>query len=37
MSLLPLFIVVPLGGAFLTPIISKFWSKFPDLVSAICQ
>ena len=31
MSLLPLFVVVPLGAAFLTPIFSKFWKWFPDL------
>lgn len=30
MSLLPLFVVVPLGAAFLTPIFSKFWKRFPD-------
>ena len=30
MSLLPLFVIVPLGAAFLTPIFSKFWKWFPD-------
>lgn len=30
MNLLPLFVIVPLGAAFLTPILSKFWKGFPD-------
>jgi len=30
MSLIPLFVVVPLGAAFLTPIFSKVWKGFPD-------
>jgi len=30
MSLLPLFVIVPLGAAFLTPIFSKFLKGFPD-------
>jgi multicomponent Na+:H+ antiporter subunit D len=31
MSVMPLFIIVPLGAAFLLPIISKFWKGLPDL------
>ena len=30
MSLLPLFVIVPLGAAFVTPIFSKFWKGFSD-------
>lgn len=30
MSLIPLFVVIPLGAAFLTPIFSKFWKGFSD-------
>ncbi len=31
MILLPLFVIVPLGMAFLTPIFSRIWKGFPDL------
>ncbi len=31
MSFIPLFVIVPLGAAFLLPIISKFWKGFPDI------
>ena len=30
MNLIPLFVAVPLGAAFLTPIFSKFWKGFGD-------
>lgn len=37
MSLLPLFVVIPLGAAFITPIIAKFWKQFPDwLGNVVC-
>ena len=35
MNLLTLFVIVPLGGAFLTPIFSKFWKGFPDWLGNI--
>jgi multicomponent Na+:H+ antiporter subunit D len=31
MNFLPLFVAVPLGMAFLTPVLSKWWRGFPDL------
>ena len=33
MNLLPLFVVVPLGTAFLTIIISKLWTRSADLIA----
>lgn len=30
MNFIPLFVAVPLGAAFLTPIVAKFWKGFPD-------
>lgn len=34
--ILPLFVAVPLAGAFLVPLLSKLWSRFSDLISNIC-
>ncbi|MGQ9707471.1 MAG: complex I subunit 5 family protein [bacterium] len=33
--LLPLFVAVPLAGAFLVPLLSKLWARFSDLVANI--
>ena len=30
MNLLPFFVIVPLGAAFITPVFSRFWKGFPD-------
>jgi len=32
MNWLPLFVAVPLGIAFLTPVLAKLWKGFPDIV-----
>ncbi len=34
---LPLFIAVPLAGAFLVPLLSKLWSRFADLIAGIAS
>lgn len=34
-KLLPLFVVVPLGAAFLIPLLSKLWQGFADLLAGI--
>ncbi|MEO0019541.1 MAG: proton-conducting transporter membrane subunit [candidate division WOR-3 bacterium] len=34
-KLLPLFVALPLGGAFLVPLLSKLWSRFADLIANI--
>ncbi len=35
--LLPLFIAVPLAGAFLVPLLSKLWSRFSDIIASIAS
>jgi len=35
MSYLPLFVAVPLGAAFLTPIISRFWKQWADWITVL--
>ena len=35
MSQIVLFVAVPLGAAFITPIISKFWKGFPDWFGSV--
>ena len=37
MNLLPLFVVVPLGAAFLTPILSKAWNKLPATLGLVAN
>lgn len=33
--ILPLFVAIPLAGAFLIPLLSKLWSRFSDLIANI--
>ncbi|UCG54899.1 MAG: monovalent cation/H+ antiporter subunit D family protein, partial [Dehalococcoidia bacterium] len=37
MNLLPLFVVIPLGAAFLTPILSKAWDKLPVALGLVAN
>jgi len=37
MSLLPLFVAVPLGMAFLTPIFARIWKGFPDWMASLAS
>lgn len=33
MNILPLFVIIPLGSAFLLPILNKIWKGFPDWIA----
>ncbi len=33
--ILPLFVAIPLAGAFLVPLLSKLWTRFADLIASI--
>ncbi|MGB9742434.1 MAG: complex I subunit 5 family protein [bacterium] len=35
--ILPLFVAIPLAGAFLVPLLSKLWSRFSDLIASIAS
>ncbi|MEO0023231.1 MAG: proton-conducting transporter membrane subunit [candidate division WOR-3 bacterium] len=35
--ILPLFVAVPLAGAFLVPLLSKLWTRFADLIASIAS
>jgi multicomponent Na+:H+ antiporter subunit D len=35
MNILPIFVVIPLGAAFLTPILNRLWKGFPDWIGNV--
>ncbi|MEO0053121.1 MAG: proton-conducting transporter membrane subunit, partial [candidate division WOR-3 bacterium] len=35
--ILPLFVAIPLAGAFLVPLLSKLWTRFADLIASIAS
>ena len=37
MNFLPLFVAIPLGMAFVTPIMAKFWKGFPDWLGNVAS
>ncbi len=37
MNVLPLFVVIPLGAAFLTPILSKIWDRLPATLGLLAN